>query len=36
VQIWRWMYADDNWVAGLEQTLGLQYGFSQDFLAKVR
>jgi hypothetical protein len=36
MQIWRWMYADDNWVAGLEQTLGLQNGFSQDFLDKIR
>jgi hypothetical protein len=36
LQIWRWMYAGDNWVASLEDTLGRQNGFSTDFLSKVR
>lgn len=36
LQIWRWMYADDNWVASLEDTLGRQNGFSSDFLSKIR
>jgi hypothetical protein len=30
------MYADDNWVASLEDTLGRQNGFSSDFLSKIR
>lgn len=35
-QIWRWMYADDNWASAPEDTIGVQNGFSAPFCDKVR
>lgn len=35
MQIWRQMYADDNWIKSLEETHGKQGGFSQEFISKA-
>jgi 23S rRNA (adenine2503-C2)-methyltransferase len=35
LQLWRAMYADDNWIKSLEETYGRQGGFSSDFIAKA-
>lgn len=36
LQIWRWLYYDNNWVASLQDTLGKQNGFSQRFIDKAQ
>lgn len=35
-QLWRWMYADDQWVGALDDTNGLQGGLSAAFVEKAR
>jgi 23S rRNA (adenine2503-C2)-methyltransferase len=36
MQIWRWLYYDNNWIASLQDTLGKQNGFSQRFIDKAQ
>lgn len=35
LQLWRWLYYDNNWVASLEETIGRQNGVSATFAAKA-
>lgn len=35
LQIWRWMYYDNNWISSFQDTLGAQNGFSQSFIDKA-
>jgi adenine C2-methylase RlmN of 23S rRNA A2503 and tRNA A37 len=34
LQLWRWMYADGCWISDMQQTFGVQNGFSQKFIDK--
>ncbi|GAX81183.1 hypothetical protein CEUSTIGMA_g8616.t1 [Chlamydomonas eustigma] len=34
MQLWRWMYADGQWMSNIEDTVGTTTGFSQGFVDK--
>jgi len=35
LQLWRWLYYDNNWISSFRQTVGQQNGLSAAFCSKV-
>lgn len=36
MQLWRWLYFDDNWISTFEETISRQNGLSQSFCDKAK